>query len=41
MCIRDSSQSTVKEFTITQAMVEQHTGGKVLPLPGTAQQKTA
>ena len=35
------SQSTVKEFTITQAMVEQHTGGKVLPLPGTEQQKTA
>merc|ERR1712167_355775 len=35
------SQSTVKEFTITQVMVEQHTGGKVLPLPGNEQQKTA
>ena len=35
------SQTAVKEFTITQAMVEQHTGGKVLPLPGTEQQKTA
>ncbi len=35
------SQTTVKEFTITQAMVEQHTGGKVLPLPGNEQQKTA
>ena len=35
------SQSTVKELTITEAMVEQHTGGKVLPLPGTEQQKTA
>ena len=35
------SQTAVKEFTITQAMVEQHTGGKVLSLPGTEQQKTA
>ena len=35
------SQTTVKEFTVTRAMVEEHTGGKVLPLPGTEQQKTA
>ena len=35
------SQTSVKEFTITRAMVEEHTGGKVLPLPGTEQQKTA
>mgnify|MGYP005674146363 FL=1 len=35
------SQSEVKEFTVTKAMVEQHTGGKVLPLPGADQQKTA
>ena len=35
------SQSSVKEFTVTQSMVEQHTGGKVLPLPGAEQQKTA
>jgi ATP-dependent Clp protease ATP-binding subunit ClpX len=35
------SQTSVKEFTVTRAMVEEHTGGKVLPLPGTDQQKTA
>ncbi len=35
------SQNEVKEFTVTKAMVEQHTGGKVLPLPGSDQQKTA
>ena len=35
------SQNEVKEFTVTKAMVEQHTGGKVLPLPGADQQKTA
>ena len=35
------SQSEVKEFTVTKAMVEQHTGGQVLPLPGADQQKTA
>ena len=35
------SQTAVKEFTVTKAMVEEHTGGKVLPLPGTEQQKTA
>jgi ATP-dependent Clp protease ATP-binding subunit ClpX len=26
---------------VTRAMVDEHTGGKVLPLPGTDQQKTA
>ena len=35
------SQSTVKDFTVTRAMVEEHTGGKVLPLPDTSQQKSA
>ena len=35
------SQDAVKEFTVTRAMVEQHTGGKVLPLPDTSQQKSA
>ena len=35
------SQSSVKNFTVTRAMVDEHTGGKVLPLPGTDQQKTA
>ena len=35
------SQTSVKEFTVTRAMVEEHTGGKVLPLPGTEQPKTA
>jgi ATP-dependent Clp protease ATP-binding subunit ClpX len=35
------SQSSVKDFTVTRSMVEEHTGGKVLPLPGTDQQKTA
>ena len=35
------SQNEVKDFTVTKAMVEQHTGGKVLPLPGADQQKTA
>ena len=35
------SQSTVKDFTVTRAMVEEHTGGNVLPLPDTSQQKSA
>ena len=35
------SQSTVKDFTVTRAMVDEHTGGKVLPLPAAEQQKTA
>ncbi len=35
------SQTSVKDFTVTRAMVDEHTGGKVLPLPGTDQQKTA
>ena len=35
------SQSSVKDFTVTRAMVEEHTGGKVLPLPSAEQQKTA
>lgn len=35
------SQSSVKDFTVTRAMVDEHTGGKVLPLPSTDQQKTA
>ena len=35
------SQSDVKEFTVTKALVDQHTGGQVLPLPGADQQKTA
>ena len=35
------SQSSVKDFTVTRAMVDEHTGGKVLPLPGTDQQRTA
>ena len=35
------SQSSVKDFTVTRAIVDEHTGGKVLPLPGTDQQKTA
>jgi ATP-dependent Clp protease ATP-binding subunit ClpX len=35
------SQSSVKDFTVTRAMVDEHTGGKVLPLPGTDQQKSA
>ncbi|MDC0302914.1 ATP-dependent Clp protease ATP-binding subunit ClpX, partial [bacterium] len=35
------SQSAVKDFTVTRAMVEEHIGGKVLPLPGTDHQKTA
>ena len=35
------SQSTVKDFTVTRAMVDEHTGGNVLPLPATEQQKTA
>ena len=35
------SQSSVKDFTVTRSMVEEHTGGKVLPLPGADQQKTA
>ena len=35
------SQTSVCSFTVTQAMVEEHNGGKVLPLPGADQQKTA
>ena len=35
------SQSSVKAFTVTRDMVEKHTGGKVLPLPDTNQQKSA
>ena len=35
------SQSSVKNFTVTRAMVDEHTGGKVLPLPGTDQPKPA
>jgi ATP-dependent Clp protease ATP-binding subunit ClpX len=35
------SQSSVKDFTVTRAMVDEHTGGKILPLPGTDQQKSA
>ena len=35
------SQSSVKDFTVTKAMVEEQTGGKVLPLPSTDHQKTA
>ena len=35
------SQSSVKDFTVTRAMVEEHTGGKVLPLPSAEQQKSA
>ena len=35
------SQSSVKDFTVTRAMVDEHTGVKVLPLPGTDQQKSA
>ena len=35
------SHSSVKDFTVTRAMVDEHTGGKVLPLPGTDQQRTA
>ena len=27
------SQKSVTSFTITRAMVDEHTGGKVLPLP--------
>ncbi|MEJ6584488.1 MAG: ATP-dependent protease ATP-binding subunit ClpX [Synechococcus sp. ArSW.bin.68] len=33
------SDQTVTAFTITKAMVEEHTGGKVLPLPDTKQHK--
>ena len=29
------SKKNVKNFTITRAMVDAHTGGKVLPLPST------
>ena len=35
------SQTSVSSFTVTRAMVEEHSGGKVLPLPGADQQKTA
>lgn len=35
------SQKSIKSFTITSSMVEAHTGGKVLPMPETNQQKTA
>ena len=33
------SSKNVDAFTITKAMVEEHTGGKVLPLPGTDRQQ--
>jgi ATP-dependent Clp protease ATP-binding subunit ClpX len=33
------SRKNVKTFTVTRAMVEQHTGGKVLPLPGSERQQ--
>ena len=35
------SQTAIKDFTVTRAMVEEHTGGKVVALPGTEQQKSA
>ena len=35
------SQTSVKDFTVTRAMVDEHAGAKVLPLPSTDQQKTA
>ena len=35
------SQTTIKDFTVTRAMVEEHTGGKVVALPGAEQQKSA
>ena len=35
------SQSEVKSFTVTKAMVEQHTGANVLALPDSSQQKSA
>ena len=33
------SRKNVKSFTVTRAMVEEHTGGKVLPLPGSDRQQ--
>jgi len=33
------SSKNVKTFTVTRAMVEEHTGGKVLPLPGSERQQ--
>jgi ATP-dependent Clp protease ATP-binding subunit ClpX len=33
------SSKNVSSFTITRAMVEEHTGGKVLPLPGSERQQ--
>ncbi|WP_413441570.1 ATP-dependent protease ATP-binding subunit ClpX [Synechococcus sp. MIT S1220] len=35
------SDKAVKTFMVTRDLVEQHTGGKVLPMPDTNQQKTA
>ena len=35
------SRKNVSSFTITRAMVEEHTGGKVLPLPGSEQQQAS
>ncbi|BEV35455.1 ATP-dependent protease ATP-binding subunit ClpX [Synechococcus sp. M16CYN] len=35
------SQSAVKEFTVTKSMVDEHTVGEILSLPGSDQQKTA
>ena len=35
------SQTSVKDFTVTRAMVDEHAGAKVLSLPSTDQQKTA
>ena len=33
------SRKNVKTFTVTRAMVDEHTGGKVLPLPGADRQQ--
>ena len=33
------SRKNVKNFTVTRTMVEEHTGGKVLPLPGSDRQQ--
>ena len=33
------SRKNVKSFTVTRAMVEEHTGGKVLPLPSSDRQQ--
>ena len=33
------SQQSVKSFTVTRAMVDKHTGGKVLPLPAATKER--